>query len=156
MQSVAAEAILPVAGTQSTGPACPSLGNGESDVLSRLDASVARLVELFPQRYPGAEFRRRLDDFRRRLNGGSDAVPPAPETVTEKLDEELHAMQREMLLLRNPLVATGAYYGSYFGRRNLKYRGLPDFRPTPTLESTRGVPPPQKSAAPVGLSRSRP
>ncbi len=37
--------------------------------------------------------------------------------------------------------ANGPYYGSYFGRRNLKYRNLPDFRPIPTLESARGVPP---------------
>jgi hypothetical protein len=29
--------------------------------------------------------------------------------------------------------ANGPYYGSYFGRRNLKYQGLPDFRPVPTL-----------------------
>ena len=35
--------------------------------------------------------------------------------------------------------ANGPYYGSYFGRRNLKYRDLPDFRPVPTLDSARGV-----------------
>ena len=34
------------------------------------------------------------------------------------------------------------YYGSYFGRRNLKYRGLPDFRPVPTIASALGTPPP--------------
>lgn len=33
------------------------------------------------------------------------------------------------------------YYGSYFGRRNLVYQGLPDFRPVPTLSSALGVPP---------------
>jgi len=35
--------------------------------------------------------------------------------------------------------ANGPYYASYFGRRNLKYKELPDFRPTPTLESACGV-----------------
>ncbi len=35
--------------------------------------------------------------------------------------------------------ANGPFYGSYFGRRNLKYQGLPDFRPTPTLESAGGT-----------------
>ena len=30
--------------------------------------------------------------------------------------------------------ANGPYYGSYFGRRNLKYQGLPDFRPLASLE----------------------
>lgn len=33
------------------------------------------------------------------------------------------------------------YYGSYYGRRNLIYRGQPDFRPTPTVESACGIPP---------------
>ena len=33
------------------------------------------------------------------------------------------------------------YYGSYFGRRHLRYRGQDDFRPIPTLESACGVPP---------------
>ena len=33
------------------------------------------------------------------------------------------------------------YYGSYFGRRNIKYRDHPNFRPIPTFESASGVPP---------------
>jgi len=33
------------------------------------------------------------------------------------------------------------YYGSYFGRRNLAYRGDPDFRPVPTVDSACGIPP---------------
>ena len=33
------------------------------------------------------------------------------------------------------------YYGSYFGRRNLRYQGEPDFRPMPTLESVLGLSP---------------
>jgi hypothetical protein len=33
------------------------------------------------------------------------------------------------------------YYGSYFGRRNLKYRDLPDFRPAPSIASALGEPP---------------
>lgn len=37
---------------------------------------------------------------------------------------------------------TGApYYGSYYGRRHLQYRGQPDFRPVPTLASACGIPP---------------
>jgi hypothetical protein len=34
--------------------------------------------------------------------------------------------------------ANGPYYGSYFGRRNLTYKDLPDFRPVPTIDSARG------------------
>jgi hypothetical protein len=33
------------------------------------------------------------------------------------------------------------YYGSYFGRRNLKYKDQPGFRPVPTLESACGIEP---------------
>jgi len=33
------------------------------------------------------------------------------------------------------------YYGSYYGRRNLKYQGQPGFRPVPTLSSARGIRP---------------
>ena len=41
----------------------------------------------------------------------------------------------------------GPYYGSYYGRRNLKYQGQPDFRPVPTLSSACGVAPPELAAA---------
>ena len=34
------------------------------------------------------------------------------------------------------------YYGSYFGRRNLRYRGQPDFRPAPSVDSACGIAPP--------------
>lgn len=33
------------------------------------------------------------------------------------------------------------YYGSYYGRRHLRYRGQPDFRPVPTVSSARGIRP---------------
>ncbi|MFV1966283.1 MAG: PKD domain-containing protein [Pirellulaceae bacterium] len=33
------------------------------------------------------------------------------------------------------------FYGSYYGRRNLTYRGQPDFRPVPTVESACGLAP---------------
>jgi hypothetical protein len=38
------------------------------------------------------------------------------------------------------------YYGSYYGRRNLRYRGQPDFRPVPTVRDACGAPP---EAAPL-------
>jgi hypothetical protein len=31
------------------------------------------------------------------------------------------------------------YYGSYYGKRNIKYKGQADFRPAPTLESACGM-----------------
>jgi len=33
------------------------------------------------------------------------------------------------------------YYGSYYGRRHVRYRGQPDFRPVPTLDSACGIRP---------------
>jgi hypothetical protein len=41
------------------------------------------------------------------------------------------------------------YYGSYFGHRHVRYRGHPDFRPVPTLESASGVEPPIRRPPPV-------
>ncbi len=40
------------------------------------------------------------------------------------------------------------FYGSYFGRRHLSYRGQPDFRPVPTLDSARGIAPPEVEIPP--------
>ncbi|MDR1493116.1 MAG: hypothetical protein LBT05_10390 [Planctomycetaceae bacterium] len=38
--------------------------------------------------------------------------------------------------------SNGQYYGTYFGRKNLKYKDQPDFRPAPTFEETQtGIPP---------------
>ena len=52
-----------------------------------------------------------------------------------KLDRE------EFIRLVTWIDCGAPYYGSYFGRRNLKYRDQPDFRPVPTLASACGTPP---------------
>lgn len=49
--------------------------------------------------------------------------------------------QEELVRLITWADANAPYYGSYFGRRNLKYKDRPDFRPPPTLDSARGVSP---------------
>jgi hypothetical protein len=49
--------------------------------------------------------------------------------------------REEHVRLATWLDANGPYYGSYFGRRNLVYKDHPDFRPIPTLDSARGLPP---------------
>jgi hypothetical protein len=36
------------------------------------------------------------------------------------------------------------YYGSYWGRRNLDYANLPDFRPVPTFDQARSMTNPLK------------
>ena len=40
------------------------------------------------------------------------------------------------------------FYGSYYGRRNLRYQGQPDFRPIPTVESACGIQPAYAKLAP--------
>jgi len=49
--------------------------------------------------------------------------------------------QEEWVRLTTWVDSNGQYYGSYYGRRNVKYSGLPDFRPVPTFESACGLPP---------------
>jgi hypothetical protein len=53
---------------------------------------------------------------------------------------EVNLSREEMVRIITWADANAPYYGSYFGRRNLKYHHLPDFRPTPTLKSASGIP----------------
>ena len=48
--------------------------------------------------------------------------------------------REEQIRLTTWADANAPYYGSYFGRRNLKYRDHADFRPVPTLASASGKP----------------
>jgi len=47
----------------------------------------------------------------------------------------------DLIRLATWVDANAPYYGSYFGRRHIQFRGRPDFRPVPTVASARGVPP---------------
>ena len=38
----------------------------------------------------------------------------------------------ELVRITNWVDTNGQYYGSYWGRQNLKYKTHPNFRPTPT------------------------
>ena len=49
--------------------------------------------------------------------------------------------QEEFIKLVTWVDANAPFYGSYFGRRNIAAKGQPDFRPVPTLDSARGIPP---------------
>ncbi len=62
-------------------------------------------------------------------------------TVLHQGHYDVNLSQAEWLRLITWVDANGPYYGSYFGRRHLKYRDLPDFRPTPTLQSASGLAP---------------
>jgi hypothetical protein len=41
----------------------------------------------------------------------------------------------ELLKITNWIDTNCQYYGTYWGHRNLRYKGLPDFRPIPTFET---------------------
>lgn len=49
--------------------------------------------------------------------------------------------QEEWVKLVTWIDCGAPYYGSYYGRRNLRYLGQPDFRPVPTVESACGIRP---------------
>jgi hypothetical protein len=58
-----------------------------------------------------------------------------------KVHKDIAIPQPEMIRLTNWVDTNGQYYGSYYGRRNLRYKDHPDFRPVPTWESAIGIPP---------------
>lgn len=61
-------------------------------------------------------------------------------------DKELS--QEEWVKLVTWIDCGAPFYGSYYGRRNLRYRGQPDFRPVPTVESACGIQPAFAKLAP--------
>jgi len=63
--------------------------------------------------------------------------------------KDLRLPQEDRVRLTTWIDANAQYYDSYFGRRNLKYRDLPDFRPVPTFASASGAGP---AAAAVGAN----
>jgi len=81
----------------------------------------------------------------------TNVVPLPPRALGSHASKLIHLLRKghcdvklsseEMARIITWADANSPYYGSYFGRRNLKYQNLPDFRPTPTLGSASGIPP---------------
>ncbi len=73
--------------------------------------------------------------------------PSGDSTRAERLNrlieshEDVQLGQKELLKISNWVDTNAQYYGSYYGRRNLKDKDHPNFRPTPTWESAIGIPP---------------
>jgi hypothetical protein len=61
--------------------------------------------------------------------------------LSEGVHYDVKLSREEWIKLVTWIDCGAPYYGSYYGRRNLAYRGAPDFRPVPTLESACGIPP---------------
>jgi hypothetical protein len=66
---------------------------------------------------------------------GSHASPLI--TLIRAGHEDVELSTEEFVTLVTWIDANAPYYGSYFGRRNLKYIDHPDFRPVPTLVDSR-------------------
>lgn len=95
------------------------------------------------------------------VNNGSmmhaEAVPPYTYgshksrllDVLRKGHHDVRLSREEFVRLVTWVDANAPFYGSYFGRRNIAAKGRPDFRPTPTIASARGVPPEPATAKPI-------
>ena len=72
---------------------------------------------------------------------GTEPVPPrsigshASRFITALLEghEHVSLTREEMIRLTTWVDANAQYYGSYYGRKNLEYKGHPNFRPVPTF-----------------------
>lgn len=51
-----------------------------------------------------------------------------------EIHKNINLTPAELLKVTNWVDTNGQYYGSWWGRRNLKYKGLPDFRPLQTFD----------------------
>ena len=65
------------------------------------------------------------------LSNPADAQRAA--TLAEK-HKEIHLTGEELLRITTWVEANGQYYGSYYGKRNIKYKADLDFRPVPTFQ----------------------
>ncbi len=87
----------------------------------------------------------------------AEAVPPYTYgSHKSKLLDVLRKGHHDVKLSREEFVrlvtwvdVNAPFYGSYFGRRHIAAKGRPDFRPTPTLASARGVPPEPAVVSPI-------
>lgn len=69
--------------------------------------------------------------------------------VLRKGHHDIALSKEERIRLVTWVDANAPFYGSYYGRRNIAAKGRPDFRPTPSLASARGVPPEPAKASPI-------
>jgi hypothetical protein len=72
------------------------------------------------------------------LNDGKvKLADPKQAKSAEKLAEvhrQIELKPEELLKVTNWVDTNGQYYGSYWGRRHIKYKGMPDFRPRQTFD----------------------
>jgi hypothetical protein len=74
--------------------------------------------------------------------GMVELADPAQAQRAAKLTEvhqKIRLTLEERVKITNWVDTNGQYYGSYWGRRNLQYASLPDFRPHLTLDQARSL-----------------
>ena len=118
---------------------CVSCHNAEK-LEGDLDLS-GELTTLFNRSYENLLQKDLVQVFHENEPKTGDASPVPPYTLGShvsklvQLIREGHAdvnlSRSEFIRLVTWIDANSPYYGSYFGRRNVKYRNHPDFRPTP-------------------------
>jgi hypothetical protein len=56
--------------------------------------------------------------------------------------EKVQLTPEELVRVATWVDTNAQYYGTYWGHKNLRYKDLPDFRPTPTFGMARSMTPP--------------
>ena len=124
---------------------CVSCHNAKKND-GKLDLS-GELTTLFSRSYENIVGKDLIKVWRENQPKTGDASPIPPYTLgshASKLitlirggHEGVKLSRREFIKLVTWVDANGPYYGSYFGRRNLKYKDHPDFRPVPVVRVSR-------------------
>ena len=58
-----------------------------------------------------------------------------------QVHKDVNLSKEEMIRVITWVDSNAQYYGSYYGRKNIKHKGHPNFRPVPTFESAIGIRP---------------
>ena len=74
----------------------------------------------------------------------TDAKAAARAQKLGEIHKEVRLSREEMVRVTTWIESNGQYYGSYWGRRNLVYKELPDFRPVPTFATATNMTAPEK------------
>ena len=108
-----------------------------------LDLS-GQMTELFNRSYESIVGKNLVSVVRENDPKTGDASPIAPYSLGSHASrliqlireghEEARLSREEFITLATWVDANAPYYGSYYGRRNIKYKDHPDFRPLPEMQ----------------------
>ena len=71
--------------------------------------------------------------------GTRDAKQAARAAQLIKVHAKIQLSPEELVRVATWVDTNAQYYGTYWGRKNLNYKDLPDFRPVPTFEMARSM-----------------